>query len=113
MGSEPEDYIKIKELVSFSFPLARVTFVRRFGRRTIASVLKQVDIWWEFLDRQSLMTLDNKSTVDRLVSSVEFLVWSLSFSEADLPQVGPWTLSWALLPREPMRMADPSTSVPH
>ncbi len=94
---KPENYIKIKELVSFSFPLARVTFTRRFGRRTIASVLKEVDVWRVFLDRQSLLTLDDKSNVDRLVSGVELLVWN-ALLEANLPQIGPWTVSWVLLP---------------
>jgi hypothetical protein len=96
-GIKPEDYIKIKELVSFSFPLARVIFVRRFGRRTIAAVLKQIDVWREFLEKQSLLTLDDRSNVDRLVSGVELLVWN-ALLDANLPQVGPWTVSWVLLP---------------
>lgn len=96
-GINPEDYIKIKELVSFSFPLARVTFVKRFGRRTIASVLKEADVWRAFLDKQSLLTLEDKNKVDKLVSGVELLALN-ALLEANLPQVGLWSVSWTFLP---------------
>jgi len=74
-----------------------VTFVRRFGRRTIAAVLKQVNLWKRFLEKQSLLTVDDKRNVEKLVSGAELLAWH-ALLEANLPQVGPWTVFWVLLP---------------
>jgi hypothetical protein len=96
-GIKRDSYIRIKELVSFNFPLARVTFVRRFGKRTIEAILKEIETWKCFVATQSLFTLDDKITLDRLISGAEWLTW-YALLESNLPQVGPWSLSWFPLP---------------
>ena len=96
-GIHPRDYILIKSLVSFGFPQARVLFVQQFGRRTISQVLDQIDKTRQFLEKDFLLSADERSEIAKSVSRSEFLVWQ-TLLESNWPKTGPWTLSSAILP---------------
>ncbi len=91
-GIHPGDYIRIKRLVSSNFPQARVLFVQQFGHRAIGQVLGQIAKTRQFLEKDFLLSPDERSEVAKSVSRAETLAWR-TLLESNWPKVGPWTLS--------------------
>jgi hypothetical protein len=99
-GFNPDDWFKIKKMVSWPYPQARVIFMQRFGRRRpIASVLTEIDRWKYFLGKESLLTTEDKRSVEQLVRDAELLAWQ-ALLEMNLPKIGPWTICQTLLRTE-------------
>lgn len=96
-GIGVEQYTNVKAIVNFGLPQSQVFFYRRFGHRTISSVLEQVDLWNRFLEKQSLLSKDERDGIVKLISSAEWFAWSALLA-INLPQVGPWTVSCVFLP---------------
>jgi hypothetical protein len=96
-GIGVEQYANIKAIVNFGLPQFQVFFYRRFGPRTISSVLEQVDLWNRFLEKQSLFSGDERDGIGKLISGAEWFAWSALLA-SNLPQIGPWTVSCVFLP---------------
>ncbi len=96
-GIGVEQYTNIKTIVNFGLPQSQVLFYRRFGPRTISSVLKQVDLWNRFLEKQSLLAGNERDGIVKLISGAEWFAWNALLA-INLPKVGPWTVSCVFLP---------------
>jgi hypothetical protein len=95
-GISSSDYIRIKSLVSSSFPQARVLFVQQFGRRTIGQVLNQIDKTRQFLEGDLLLSADERNEIAKSVFGSELLAWQ-ALLESNRPKIGPWSLSSVIL----------------
>src|SRR5712691_3560488 len=98
-GIDVEEYTKIKTIIEFGMPQAQVFFYRRFGARTIANVLEQIEGWRSFLEKQFLITGDERNRIASLISGAEWLAWSALIA-LNFPRIGPWTVSCVFLPNE-------------
>src|ERR1035438_2269933 len=98
-GIAVEQYTNVKTVFNFGLPQSQVLFYRRFGPRTISSVLEQVDLWNRFLEKQSLLAGDERDGIVKLISSAEWFAWSALLA-INLPQVGPWSVSCVFLPTQ-------------
>jgi hypothetical protein len=96
-SGDASDYIRIKSLVSFGFPQVRVLFVQMFGRRTIAQVLREVDETRVFVEKNAILSTDQKSEIVKSISQAELIAWN-ALLEANLPEIGPWVVSQDALP---------------
>ncbi len=95
-GIPPHDYIRIKGLVSFDFPRARVLFVQQFGHRAIGEILAHIDKTRQFLERDFLLSSEERSKIAKSVAQAEALAWQ-TLLESNWPKIGPWTLSSVIL----------------
>jgi hypothetical protein len=96
-GFEPGDYMQIKRIVSFDIPHGLLWFAQRFGRRSIAQVLAQLDRWKRFLEEDPLFTADEKGEVERLLSGIALVAWQALLDVDALP-IGRWTITAEHLP---------------
>jgi len=96
-GIKPADYIKIKRIVSFDIPHGLLIFAERFGRRSIAQVMAQIEGWRRFLERDALFTDDEKGKVERLLQGVELVVGQ-ALQDVNWLHIGPWIITPVILP---------------
>src|SRR3990172_4849485 len=92
-----DEYGTIKQIVSFGLPQMILLYVRQHGHRPISHVLKQIEQWKALLAKDSVVPEPQRSELQRTVLGTEALVWN-TLIEANLPEVGPWTIRLALMP---------------
>jgi hypothetical protein len=96
-GFPLEDYVKIKQLVSWSFPQARFRFYREFRGRTINQVLRQIDKDRKFLAKDFILPAEEKLRFEKSFSIAEMLAWQ-AILEINCYQVGHWRIETVQLP---------------
>lgn len=92
-----DEYGTIKQIVSFGLPQMILLYTRQYGHRPIAQILRQIDQWKDLLKKECVLPATQRSELQRTILGAEALVWN-ALIEANLPQVGPWTLRMALVP---------------
>jgi len=89
-------YEQVMRVVQFDLPQNLFFFARQYGNRTINEVLKRIQSWKQFLQRDFLLTDDQRSTVAQWIRLTESQVWA-TIRDANFV-IGDWVLSWGATP---------------
>ena len=91
------DYESIKSIVSFQTPQAAFLFVQRFGRRTLAEVLRQIERWKKFLKSDFLFLPSQRVEIIRMINETQLLACN-ALVQANLPRIGEWEMRYEWIP---------------
>lgn len=104
--SPPDIYTRLKQrgveyehvfhIVQFDVPQIPFFFARHFGNRTLKKVLKHIESWKQFLNKEFLLTEELKAELTRWVKKTEALVWD-TIRDTNY-QIDEWTLYWVSTP---------------
>lgn len=90
------EYWEVKRVALANLPQFPFAFAKHFGNRTIRQVLKQIETWKQFNERDFLFEADLKDAITKRIHLHEDTVWAC-IRDANF-RIREWVLEWNFTP---------------